>query len=523
MEKQRNKIMVVLLILTAIFNFFFWGEKLGVNLVIYVVLLTAAALVFNRESIKSPKVITVILAVLYSGVMVVYNNSVFSKTACIISIIVLTGFIHQPRLRTVISALFTSLGSFTIFPYNALEGIRNSSRKHRYIAVLLKAMKLAVLPVIVLIVFYSIYTDSNPVFSAYMNTFWDEVSKFLSQIFIDYPFARFVFIFFGLFIVTGVLYNRNIILFVKLDESFLNTLIRDKYKKIYSRIGIRTDYLKAFKNLFKFKMRSLLTEHKIGIILLILVNSLILILNILDISFVWFSFDPSKVDNLAYFVHEGTYNLIFSILLSMGILCFYFRGNLNFYTKNNFLKYLAYLWIFQNAIMAISLMLRNYYYINYYYALSYKRIGVMIYLLLVFAGLVTMFIKIYRKKTLFYLIKINSASVFIVLILMGTVNWDYQIAKFNLQNPDKNKIDITYLFSLSDNVLPVLEENKNVLDREYMKRDFPRYIENGLTELKHRKNKFFGDYAKYSWLSWNYADYTVIKYFENENSERHIE
>ena len=67
MEKQRNKIMVVLLILTVIFNFFFWGEKLGVNLAIYVVLLTAAALAFNRESIKSPKVIAVILAVLLFG------------------------------------------------------------------------------------------------------------------------------------------------------------------------------------------------------------------------------------------------------------------------------------------------------------------------------------------------------------------------------------------------------------------------------------------------------------------------
>jgi hypothetical protein len=271
-------------------------------------------------------------------------------------------------------------------------------------------------------------------------------------------------------------------------------------------------------------MRSLLTEHKIGNILLILVNLLILILNILDISFVWFSFDPSKVENLAYFVHEGTYNLIFSILLSMAILCFYFRGNLNFYKKNNFLKYLAYFWIFQNGIMAVSLMLRNYYYIDYYYALSYKRIGVMIYLLLVFTGLVTMFIKIYSRKTLFYLIKINSTAVFIVMVLMGSLSWDYHIAKFNLQNPDKKAIDISYLFTLSDDVLPVLDEYRDALNGEYMMRDgFRRYMQNGQIELKYRKSRFFEEQAKYSWLSWNYPDYSVKKYFENENSERQIE
>jgi hypothetical protein len=514
MEEQRNKIMVVLLVLTVIFNFFFWREQLGLNLIIYVVLLAAASLIFNPESVKSPKVITVILAVLYSCGMVVYNNSVFSIFACISASIVLSGLIHQPSLRTVISAALTTLGSFTLFPYNAIEEIKYNSRKHRYFAKFLKASKLAILPVLIFFIFYFIYAYSNPIFNDYSNSFWDEIRKFLDRIFIDYPPARIMFILFGLFIVTGVLYNRGIKVFLKLDESFLNTLIRDKYRKISSRIGVRTDLLKAFKNLFKFKMKSLLTEHKIGIILLIMVNALILILNIIDISFVWIGFDSSSVDNLAYFVHEGTYYLIFSILLSMAILLFYFRGNLNFYKHNYFLKLLAYLWIVQNGIMAISVMLRNYYYINYYFALSYKRIGVMIFLLLVFTGLITMFIKIYSKKTLFYLLKVNSTAAFIVMILMGSLSWDYHIAKFNLQNPDKNEIDIAYLFTLSDDVLPVLEENKDVLDKDVMLREgFRRYTQNGVTELKHRKNRFIEKQAKYSWLSWNYDDYSIKRIY----------
>lgn len=524
MDKQRNKLIVVLLVLTVVFNYFFWREKLGLNLIIYVILLTISSLMFNKGSLKSLKVIAILIAVLYSCGMVVYNNSVFSILACISASIVLSGFIHQPRLRSVISALFTSLGSFTLFPYNAAEKIKYNSRKHRYFAKFLKASKLAILPVLIFIIFYSIYAYSNPIFNDYSNSFWDEIRKFLDRIFIDYPPARIVFIFFGLFIATGVLYNRGIKVFLKLDESFLNTLIRDKYRKISSRIGVRTDLLKAFKKLFKFKMKSLLTENKIGIILLIMMNALILILNIIDISFVWIGFDLSRVDNLAYFVHEGTYYLIFSILLSMTILLFYFRGNLNFFKHNYFLKFLAYLWIVQNGIMAISVLLRNYYYINYYYALSYKRIGVMIFLLLVFIGLITMFIKIYNRKTLFYLLKVNSTAAFIVMLLMGSLSWDYHIARFNLQNPDKNAVDVTYLFSLSDDVLAVLEENKNVIDKDIkLQENFRKYIQNGVIEHKYRKNRFIEEQTKYTWLSWNYADYSVKKCIEDNFRESKLD
>jgi hypothetical protein len=115
-----------------------------------------------------------------------------------------------------------------------------------------------------------------------------------------------------------------------------------------------------------------------GLIFVFMMNALLVLLNIIDIQFTWIGFDPAQVDNLAYYVHNGTYLLIFSIVMSMLLLLYFFRGNQNFYTKNRFLKFGAYFWIVQNAFMALSVGLRNLYYIEYYYALSYKRIGVMI-------------------------------------------------------------------------------------------------------------------------------------------------
>jgi hypothetical protein len=464
------------------------------------------------------------LAVLYSGGMVVYNNSVFSIFACISSVIVLVGFIHQPKLRSVINSLFTSLGSFMLFPYNVLEETRLAKNKYKVFARILKIGKLTALPLMVFFVFYAIYAYANPIFNDYSNSFWDRVKQFLNQILVNYPPARFIFIFFGLFLVTGVLFNRNIRIFLNLDLSFFSTLLRDKYKKLISNNNDSFSFGKIIKRILPFRMKSLTTEYKIGVILIFLVNLLILVLNIIDISFVWLGFDSSKIDNLAYFVHEGTYYLIFSILLSMAILLYFFRGNLNFYPKNNLLKYAAYLWIFQNAIMGISLFLRNYYYIEFYYALSYRRIGVMIFLLLTFIGLVTMFIKIRERKTVFYLLKINSWAVFIVIILIGSFNWDEYIARFNMQNPDKSQIDVEYLFTLSDAVLPVLDGHKEILGYEFTFHDRWRsYLNNGLKELETRKQNFLNKQNSYTWLSWNYADWKTQQYFLNQTTRRTIE
>lgn len=518
MLAQKNKIFVLLLSLTLVYNFFFWREKLGINYLLFILLLSVSMFILNADSVKNKNVLTLFFASLISCGTVIYNNSPFSIFACIASFFVLAGYIHQPRLSTVISALLTSAGSLVIFPYNVLEEMRLAKNKYRFFAGVLKVGKLVALPIIVFSVFYSIYAYANPIFNDYSNSFWDSVKQFLNKLLIDYPPERFMFIFLGLFILTGILFNRNILMFLKLDQSFLNTLLRDKFKKLISRKDERYDVGKMMKRIFGFKMTSLVTENRIGIILIIMMNLLILILNIIDINFVWFGFDSSRVDNLAYFVHEGTYYLIFSILLSMAILLYYFRGNLNFYSKNKILKYGAYLWIFQNAVMGVSLFLRNYYYIEYYFALSYKRIGVMIFLLLTFIGLITMFIKIYKKKTAFWLIKINSWTVFAVMILMGSVNWDENIARFNLQNPDKSQIDVSYLFSLSDAVLPVLDEHKDMLDYEFMFRDgWRKYLNNGVKELQVRKQAFLDNQISYSWLSWNYTDWKTKQYLTNNH------
>lgn len=520
----RNKAAILLLILLLVYNFSFWGEKMGLNLLIFLFLSSITMILLNDENLKNRNVILSLLASLYSSAMVVVNNSGFAVTAAIFSFAIFMGFIHQPKLKTVFSALLTSMSDLIIFPYNIFTEIKYFAGRSKPVRLIFRLAAIMLIPAIVFTVFYSIYAYSNPVFNDYSVTFWDTIWKYIHEVFINYPVLRFFYIFFGLILITGFIYNRNISAFAELDGSFLDFLKRDKAFKTHSRSKPTPKRHLLFEAVsYMFKPTTLKLETRIGVVLIVMTNALLLLLNYIDLNFTWLGFDPAKIDNLAYHVHNGTYLLIFSILLSMAILLYFFRGSQNFFSGSKLLRYGAYLWIAQNAFMALSVVLRNLYYIEYYYALSYKRIGVMIFILLTLTGLVTMLLKISQKRTTYWLLKVNSTAAFCALLLMASFSWDKTIAEFNLSNPDKSKIDIEYLFRLSDDVLPVLDKNKDVINRTYLEYGFMFSDElNGLPVYNSKVKRFIEEQQRYSWLSWNLPDSETLRYYTDQGIDKYL-
>eukprot|EP01026_Neomeris_dumetosa_P012764 TRINITY_DN14440_c0_g1_i1.p1 TRINITY_DN14440_c0_g1~~TRINITY_DN14440_c0_g1_i1.p1 ORF type:complete len:201 (+),score=-15.52 TRINITY_DN14440_c0_g1_i1:85-687(+) len=146
-----------------------------------------------------------------------------------------------------------------------------------------------------------------------------------------------------------------------------------------------------------FSSIALKNQFKLSIITLTLLNALICIVNLTDLIYVWFSQRVLTAAELSMYVHEGTNLLIIAILIAAGVVLVIFRKNLNFYPTNEGLKKLAYIWIGQNIFMVFSVAIRNLQYLSNY-GLTYKRIGVFVFLLMVLIGLVTLFLKIRYKK-----------------------------------------------------------------------------------------------------------------------------
>jgi len=265
-----------------------------------------------------------------------------------------------------------------------------------------------------------------------------------------------------------------------------------------------------------FKINALRNELKAAIFLLFILNAILLLLNAIDIYWVWFNFEWNGL-TLKQFVHEGTYLLILSILTSIIVVLYFFRNNLNFYKNNWLIKYLCFAWLAQNAILAISVAIRNYWYI-YYFSLAYKRIGVIIFLILTLYGLYTVFVKVKNKKSFFYLIKSNAYALIVILVLCSMFNWDNMIAKYNFKNYNRSFIHFDFLSKLSDKSLPYLNKTLPELTQmdSIQKLKFPAeqiYMpaEKYYQTIEERKKIFKLKWESKSLLSWNLPEYLAYR------------
>lgn len=498
------------------YNFLFWGEKMGLNTLIFSTLLVGCLFTLYPESRTARMTIVTAVSTIFTAAMIVYNNSMYAKVMHIISLVAMVGFVQQHVLRFFWYGLMVVFLNLTRLPKRWRKEFGTLTKNIKGFYKVKQFFKLAVLPVIVLLVFYGIYAFANPNFAKLSGDFFLAIDKFLFGWLKNISVERFIFIFWSFVLMSLAIYKN--------DSQWLERLeLNKRFKLIRVIANVRRQILAKAKptelddisqlqygfqednheNIKKnkrpkFTSISLKNEYRTALILLLSLNALLLMVNLTDIHYVWADFSSKTPTELKQFVHEGTYLLVFAILLAMAVILYYFRKSLNFYPKNTLLKTAAYAWIFQNVLLAFSVGVRNYHYIAYD-GLAYKRLGVFIFLILVAIGLFTVFLKVRDKKTGYYLFFTNSWATYLVLVVFTFVNWDVWITQYNLKhfpNDDKLYFLIT---KVSDKNTWVLKEYG--IDYNTIKDDF---LSN---RLKIKSIHFEEAQNSYSWASWNYADY----------------
>ncbi len=524
---NKKAIHLVLIITGALlFNLVFWQEKLGINTILFDSFLLSAIFYLYAEARQSAAVRWLLLGHLTCLAMIVLHNTMLSKLAFMITLALITAFaMYRHR-----SALFAG-GSVLMNIVCLLDSMirecgfsnKKERKRSRRIGMLIR---FAVVPVFLLSIFFVIYFFSNSVFQEIADAIGSKLQYFFTSLLSVFSWERVLFMFLGLYITGVVLLRSRVHYFSKRD-----TLYKDDLQR--TRLPWRERVRRPFYNLLETIMGRLVSgmmalknENMTGLISLGLLNLLLLGINIIDIDFLWLHFNYNGDVKLYKLVHEGTELLIVSIVLAILVLLFFFKGNLNFYKRNKWLKYGAYLWIIQNTVLVISVFLRDYYYIVHY-GLAYKRIGVLFFLLMVLIGLITVFIKIWQKKTVYFLFRVNAWAGVTVLVLASCVHWDEFIAGYNLQRQDEVPLDIAFLMSLSDKTIPLLEKNSDSLQKKELelknaKQDLVSIFNDGicktcyLEKLAQRERMFIHRQQQYSWLSWNFADDYVKKYLRNK-------
>ena len=469
----------LLLLVTFAYGYLFYQQHLGINVLLFNILLMAA--IFIGHSLKSitPALWATLVACAAPSAAVVVVNTDLAVFSSAVSAVILLGMVLDARSSLLVSFL-NALYSVLSAPF--VHGVRrlhrapvaiSSSPARSQKLKLLRFSSLAV-PILMTLVFISLYASANPVFS-----------NFLEQVqfdFIAWPWVRFTLV--GGFFLFGVFYTVQLAALSKWDRDSPNTIVRKQEKKCKD-----------------FHPLALKFELKAGVTLLLLLNVLLLAFHLADAHYIFGARLPEGLTYSAY-VHQGVYTLIVSIVLAILIIVYFLRGNLNFHSKNRLLILLTYAWIVQNIVLSLGIAYKNALYIEEY-SLTYKRIGVYVYLFLVIAGLLTTYIKVGNLKNHWFLLRKNSWVAYLFLVFMSWFDWDQIITENNLKKSEN--IDYGYLIRLSDTNLPTLQTLK---DNEELTTLGLKY------QVEQKRLQFIKRTRDTGWQSWNYRDHRISSELE---------
>jgi hypothetical protein len=453
----------------VLFDFLFWKEAPGVNTLIFTVFILVATSLNGRASFLQKHRLWVTSGLLMAAVSVALYSSFLSVIGYFGAFLIYMGFSLEPEFRSIFYATPAAITNFILSPVLLIRDVSNLRAGKKNEGKFLRYLKIAAIPLLIIFIFITIYRFADPLFNRIFieadivfGKLFGWVLKFLS-------FGHFIFLVFVAILVCGIIYNGSIPFWKNLESKSGDHLLRRR--------------IPASARLFPLKrMNGLKDENRSANLLFLVLNGILLVVNVTEAIWLARQNQEQEAHVLAENLHEGTWLLLFSILLSIVVLLFFFRRNLNFYPGNKFLVRNAMAWILLNAILALNVAVHDWFYISQY-GLTYKRIGVLFFLILVFGGLISMRIKIRDCKSLYYLFRINAWVLYAVIISFSLINWDRAIARYNLEVMKPASQDISLLVHLPARAYPVLERNKGLIF-------LPKYFEN------HADSTIFNSYQK---------------------------
>lgn len=519
---------VLFIIGIILYNIFFWKEQMGLNTLFFSIFIIGSSFYLNPESRHSTIARLTALGTLFTSVMVVVFNSQLSKNVHLLSLVVMIGFIQQRELRFLWYGFLLTIISILSVPRKAFLKISSITLGNRKtLGRVGQSVRLAIVPMFVVGIFFAFYLVSNQGFAEVtgqnLGSLFDWFSGFQWSI----SPQRFFFFIGSIFVIGGFFWQTQSERLVNVQKTHQDDIVRKRKATTNNPLIIKnssprnsgkllSDVNDQYNASFHKKSISIIAlknEYRSGLIMLFSLNVLTFLVNITDIQNIWLGYAQTNASSLWQDVHHGTYVLILTIFMAMGVLLYFFRKNLNFYKNNKWLKIMAVAWMAQNMFLALSVVLRNIKYVNHF-GLTYKRIGVFIFIALVLYGLGTMIFKINHKKTAYYLFQHNAWTMYIALVLLTTVNWDVLITSYNLKSstqPDKHYM----IKSLSDKNLSILYKNNHL----FVEESNARYNYESL--LGQKKRNFSFRKNGQSWLSWNLADHNTLLYLK-EHKMQHL-
>jgi len=498
-----------------LFDVLFWQERAALNMLLYTLFVVGGGLAgLPRTALvwRSGYFRLTLAGTLLSAALVAVYGSDAALLSCMASLAAWLGYVNQAHLKLVGYALLTGVANLLPAARRLTQLLRLPENVGGRLSRAWYYGRLLGVPLLALLIFHILFAVANPRYAALTDRVLDLLSRALELLFARLSVPHLLFFGLGLLLTAGAIFIIPVHFFAD-QESRFGEFVRRQRDRVASLAVRRPDFRPQ-----RFGPLDLRKEYLMALGLIGLVNVLLLVVNTIDVSWIWFGFVPAPGFDLTQFVHEGTYVLILSILVAMAIVLWFFRRNLNFYQPGlRVLRWAATVWVLQNAVLAVSVGLRNYYYIQYT-GLAYKRIGVYGFLLLTFFGLATVLLKIWQRRSAYALFRLNALAVYAVMLLLAAGNWEVWIVRYNLQARFR-LVDYGFLLDMPDRVLPELAAREASLTGRALNREggyntwVPLPEQTAREMLRARIVGFRAQQAARHWPSYTLADFQAARYF----------
>lgn len=489
-----------LLIASLCFTSFLFTSNLGLNVPVVELITFSGLLLFNKLKFRGTDAYYLVGWV-FSAVAVVFVHTNMAIWMNLIFFLMICARLLWPEYKHPLLSLWKWFVNLYLAQQHQWRRFAEYRKQGGRGGRLLKSLPMVAIIVAIVVVFIIIYNYASSYFQQSMSWIGDGLNDFFGLLVGEVNFGKVQFYVLGFTLISALMIRTPALRgLVRLGNQAPGlTRSRSNTKREHLSMGLKR-------------------ERNFGIALLALLNLVILLLNVLDISNIWFGTKVlSTADGgvLKQFVHEGTYMLILSVIISATMVLIFFRRNQNFYKNNSWLKRLTWLWLLQNAVLTVSVFIRNYLYIKYF-NLAYLRIGVIIFLLLVLIGLALVTYKIWKRQRGFSVLAKGMHISLFVLLICSFVNWDRVIVNYNIKHRDSAYFHHDFMITLPDNTLGILKANESLFNVPDTTDNSNHYTEEyfGYTQfdrtysdwLRIRDTSFMKNWESRDWRTWNYPE-----------------
>ncbi len=433
-------------------SYLFFEEFVGLNMLIFSSI-SVAFVCTLYPNLSIAKKFSAITPVMLCAFFLVFYPQTFTVLMWMLSYLVMwsvMAFDFKPVLipfHGASSMIVAPLYDFgEIIKENPIK--RDSTLTHKLSTYLIVAL--------IVLVFVLLYSSSNPIFSKFIPSIkWDSV-------------------YFELFAFTIFIYgiHHGLVKFRK--NNFLASLNESEIKISDGTISEENG---QYFNIAHISFWSL--------------TAILAAVNLLDIVVLLTGKLPEGITYSEY-VHQGFFTLIFSMILAIGLIVYFYRGQLYFHQKVLLLKRASYFWIAQNLLLALITANKNLLYVSAY-GLTYKRIAVFLFLICIVIGLILCISKIKYPYTNWHFFNRLTKYAFVIFLFAALIPYDYIITHYNVKNIDQ--LDATYLLYLDHPDYKLLHSALDATDES----------QSDIIEKTEVKMQYLSTVANTSgWQSWNY-------------------